>query len=391
MKLKFESVIRRPVWEKVASSDWADWKWQIRSGLKTQKDFETAFVLTEAERALFQQGAEFAIRTTPYYASLARSDVPMDPLRRIQLPHSLELSPGLQAMKDPLGEEQHRPCRRVIHRYPDRVLLLVTDFCGMYCRFCLRKHFTATDQMMIDDEELNEALAYIQSKKGIREVILSGGDPLTLSDSQLVRVLEKVRAIDHVEILRIGSRMPVINPFRVTVELSKMLRSFAPVFVMSHFNHPRELTEEAAAGISNLVDHGVPVFNQSVLLNGVNNSVPILQALSRRLLYLRAKPYYLFQCDPSRGTDHFRTSVEQTESLQKEMWGAMSGLAMPNFSLDIPMGGGKVGLVPNFEIERSATARKYKGWDGKVSEYINPPQEQWLEPIDTADYLSEWQ
>jgi lysine 2,3-aminomutase len=221
---------------------------------------------------------------------------------------------------------------------------------------------------------------------------------LTLSDSVLDRVLTDLRDIDHVEIIRIGSRMPVVNPMRVTDELIGILKKAKPVFLMTHFNHPRELTLESANAIEKFVDGGIPVFNQMVLLNGVNNSPAIIQALSRRLLFLRAKPYYMFQCDPSFGTDHLRTSIEESLEIQAELWGRMSGLAMPNLSLDIPDGGGKAGLTPSFErlAERTGTIetgvrRVFEGWDGVRAEYKSPPRAQRLTPADEALYEDEWQ
>jgi lysine 2,3-aminomutase len=293
-------------------------------------------------------------------------------------------------MKDPLGEERNSVTPRLLHRYPDRVLFLVTDFCTVYCRFCTRKRFTGNNKAFLSEEDFNKSLEYIRAHKGIREVILSGGDPLTLADKQLEKVLSEIRKIDHVEIIRIGTRMPTVNPYRVTEDLVKMIRKYAPVYLMTHFNHPKELTYESAQAISTFVDHGIPVMNQMVLLNGINNHPVIVQALSRRLLYLRAKPYYMFQCDPSEGTDHLRTSIEDSLEIQKELWGNLSGLAMPNLSVDVPNGGGKVGYTPNFELQRSLEKRTYKGFDGVEAEYINPPASAILKP-DISEYIEEWE
>lgn len=375
----------------VSREQWNSWTWQLQNSFKKKSDFEKSFNLSNAETEAFDEGSEiFNIRTTPYYASLAR-DHEMDPIRRILMPSSLELNMGKQALLDPLGERKNNPVSRVIHRYSDRVLFLVTDICSVYCRYCTRKHFTGQDQAFIKANEYEQALQYIQAHPGIREVILSGGDPLTLSDAQLEKVLKDLRAIEHVEIIRIGTRMPVVCPMRVTEPLVKMIRRYAPVFLMTHFNHPRELTLEAKSALELFVDNGVPVMNQMVLLNGVNNHPAIIQALSRRLLYLRVKPYYMFQCDPSEGTDHLRTSIEESMEIQRELWGHLSGLAMPNLSLDIPDGGGKTALVPNFEIERTAEKRVYRGWDGVLAEYQNPSVEQSLKPLDAVEYQAEWE
>lgn len=388
MKMHFK---RAPKPDHIAASDWSRWTWQLQKSLKSQADFAATFDLSSEEREAFREGAEmFNIRTTPYYASLAGSH-PADPIRRILMPNTLELATPTQAMLDPLGERRNNPAPRIIHRYPDRVLFLITDICSVYCRYCTRKHFTGQEQAFIKQDEYTEALNYIRTHTGIREVILSGGDPLTVSDAQLDRTLFDLRKIDHVEIIRVGTRMPVVCPMRVSEDLVKILRKHKPVFLMSHFNHPRELTEEAATAVEMFVDHGIPVMNQMVLLNGVNNHPAIVQALSRRLLYLRVKPYYMFQCDPSRGTDHLRTSIEDSLEIQKELWGNLSGLAMPNLSLDIPDGGGKTYYVPNFETAATSEKRSYQGWDGVSADYINPPSERIQKPLDFEVYQEEWE
>ena len=314
------------------------------------------------------------------------------PRRIMPVSHLLIISKSqLQEQLDPLGENKNRPTARIIHRYSDRALFLVTDFCSVYCRYCTRKHFTAHDHALPSNQEYDGALNYVRQHAGIREVILSGGDPLTLSDAWLERVLSDLRSIEHVEIIRIGSRMPVVCPMRITAELVQMIKKYHPVFLMTHFNHPREVTAEAATALGLLVDHGVPVFNQMVLLNGVNNHPAIVQALSRRLLYLRVKPYYMFQCDPSIGSDHFRTSVEESLAIQRELWGHLSGLAMPNLSLDIPDGGGKVPLVPEFQIASAGPVRRYRGWDGVEADYISPSMNARELPFDLENYLGEWE
>jgi lysine 2,3-aminomutase len=389
MKLTFP-LSPRP--ENVSPQDWGHWAWQLRNALKTRGDFAEAFQLSEDEEHGFSgEGRVFQIRSTPYYASLASKENPADPIRRILMPSSRELTPGAQAMLDPLAEKRNNPAPRIIHRYPDRLLFLVTDTCSVYCRYCTRKHFTGGEQAFVRSGEYDQALSYIRSRTGVREVILSGGDPLTLSDSILERVLTDLRSIEHIEIIRIGSRMPVVCPMRVTPELVQMIRKFHPVFMMTHFNHPRELTQESARALTAMVDHGIPVFNQLVLLNGINNHPAVIQALSRRLLYLRVKPYYMFQCDPSEGTDHLRTSVDESLAIQRELWGRLSGLAMPSLSLDIPDGGGKAGFVPSFEVARSAGRRTFEGWDGVRADYVDPDPAGHLLPLDAEMYQQEWE
>ena len=285
----------------------------------------------------------------------------------------------------------NNPVPRIIHRYSDRVLFLITDICSVYCRYCTRKHFTATDQAFIKNDEYENALNYIRKHTGLREIILSGGDPLTISDGQLDRVLFDLRKIEHVEIIRIGTRMPVVAPQRITDNLVRIIRSHKPVFMMTHFNHPRELTSESAAAIEKCVDGGIPVMNQMVLLNGVNNHAAIVQALSRRLLFLRAKPYYMFQCDPSIGTDYLRTSIDDSLEIQKELWGHLSGLAMPTLSVDIPNGGGKMYYTPDFETQSGPDQRNFVGWDGVSAQYVNPKAETIVKPLDYEIYLPEWE
>lgn len=372
----------------IAESDWNNWTWQLRHALKTQADFEKHFDLSEDEAAAFREGKElFNVRTTPYYASLAGPAG--DSIRQILMPHRHEIEEGLQQMLDPLAEKRNNPAPRIIHRYSDRALFLITDICSVYCRFCTRKHFTGQEQAFIRNDEYEQAISYLRKHTGLREVILSGGDPLTVGDGQLDRVLSDLRRIDHIEIIRIGSRMPVVCPMRITEDLVKIIKKNKPVFLMSHFNHPRELTEEAVHALELLVDNGIPVMNQMVLLNGINNHPAVIQALNRRLLYLRVKPYYMFQCDPSIGTDHLRTSVEDSLEIQKELWGHLSGLAMPNLSLDIPNGGGKTYLVPDFQVSQEGRTRHYVGWDGVTAEYVSPSPAQIKKP-DASHYEAEW-
>ncbi len=390
MKFNFRQAAKP---DHISLENWLDWTWQLRFSLKTEKDYSQFFTLSASEKKAFLSGSElFNIRSTPYYASLAHRNHEFDPIRRILVPHEKELFVGRQAQLDPLGERKasNQAVPRVIHRYSDRVLFLITDICSVYCRYCTRKHFTGTDQAFIKNEEYENALQYIRQTKGLREVILSGGDPLTVSDAQLERVLFDLRKIEHIEIIRIGTRMPVVAPMRVTDNLVQIIKKHKPVFLMTHFNHPRELTAEAADAVEKFVDNGIPVMNQMVLLNGVNNHAAVVQALSRRLLFLRAKPYYMFQCDPSIGTDYLRTSIDDSLAIQKELWGHLSGLAMPNLSVDIPDGGGKAYYTPQFETATSPDSRKYKGWDGVESEYVNPEPSSIVKPLDYELYLEEW-
>lgn len=387
MKFRFQKIEPMPG---VTLQDWHSWAWQFRFGLSKESDFAQFFKLTDEESEAFRRNPGFQIRSTPYYAALADRSNALDPIRKMIVPTAAELKDQGQQISDPLGEKKHSPLNRLVHRYPDRVLFLVTDQCSLYCRYCLRKHFTGHDQAFIGSKDYESALEYLRKAPGVREVILSGGDPMTLGDARLDRVLSDLRAIDHIEIIRMGTRMPVVCPMRMTDETVKMFRKYKPVYLMTHFNHPQELSENAAVALEKLVDHGVPVFNQMVLLNGINNHPAIVQALSRRLVYLRVKPYYMFQCDPSEGSEHFRTSVDDSLAIQRELWGRLSGIAMPNLSLDIPGGGGKVGLVPNFETGRDGESRSFTGWDGKSGTYAAPAVPR-VEPVVDDCYAEEWQ
>ena len=371
----------------IDSKNWMDWSWQLRNSLSRLEDFQSYFHLSQNEIKGFEGlNKQFRVRTTPYYASLAKQtpiDNPQeDPIRKILVPRAQELSKGHQQMLDPLGEKKNNPVARIIHRYTDRVLFLLTDMCSVYCRYCTRKHFTGQDQVFIKKQDYEQALNYIRENPQIKEVIFSGGDPLTLSDTILDHVMTDIRKIPHIDIIRIGSRGTVVLPMRITENLVSIFKKHQPIFFMSHFAHPREITQQAAQSLALLIDNGIPVMNQFVLLNGINNDANIVRALSRRLLYLRVKPYYMFQCDPSEGTDHLRTSVENSLNIQKQLWGHLSGLAMPQLSLDIPDGGGKASLVPNFETHQEGRQRHFIGWDGVSSLYISPPEDEMQVPAD---------
>ena len=380
-------------WPSASRLQWLDWKWQMRQALKSQKDFEKHFELTKDEKLGFH-GLDkiFRVRTTPYYASLADPKKTSCPIRKMIVPQNQELFSGEQQMPDPLGENKikNRPCERLIHRYTDRALLLVTDLCGIYCRYCTRKHFTARDQVLIRTEQMDEVLIYLKAHPEIKEVIFSGGDPLTVSNTKLAQIMEKIYSVKTVELIRMGTRMPVVCPMRLDDELLEIFKEFKPVYLMTHFNHPDELTEDSARILEKLVDAGVPVLNQLVLLNGINNHPALIYALSRRLLHLRVKPYYMFQADPSQGTNHLRTSIEESLEIQRQMWGHSSGLAMPTYVVDIPDGGGKVPLVPNFEVQTSGRIRYFKGWDGVCAKYISPMENQRKEPPVPEEYHIPW-
>lgn len=372
--------------------NWTDWRWQLKNTIKTKAQLESVIDLNPEELKFFDsdQVSNFKFQVTPYSLQVLKQRDSNQSLRKILLGDFAEYAEQKQSQLDPLNEKANNPAPRVIHRYSDRALFLVTDFCSVYCRYCTRKHFTAKDQVFPSKSDYDQALDYFKSHKGIKEVILSGGDPLTLSDDRLLKVISDLRDIPHIEIIRIGTRIPVVLPMRVTEQLLDRLKAFHPIYIMTHFNHPDELTAESASALTMLVNNGFPVFNQMVLLNGVNNHAALVQALNRRLLYLRVKPYYMFQCDPSEGTDYLRTSIQDSIEIQKELWGHMSGLAMPNLSVDIPSGGGKASIVPDFIEQRSDAEFKFKGWDGVRETYINPDSKFLKKPKVDSKYMNEW-
>ena len=366
----------KPLGQPPHKPDWNCWKWQLRN-----------MAPQGPSSKLWAQGA------TPYYRRLTER---FPALRPMACPSPKEGEKGLQSLQDPLGEARHSPLPGLIHRYTDRVLLLLTDTCGIYCRYCTRKRWTGGGQALLGASQRERIFEYIEQNPKIREVIVSGGDPLTLSDNILKKTLQSLRAIDHIEIIRIASRMPTACPMRLTDSLLEVLKSAQPVFLMTHFNHPLELTAESAGALSRAASAGILMFNQTVLLKGVNNHPALIQALMRRLLYLRVKPYYMFQCDPSQGTDHLRTSIQQSLLIQKELWGRFSGLALPALSVDIPGGGGKAGFSPDFVVKKSPGQWLLKGWDGIEGAYANPsqralPEDKSFEGFsDLEPYWEEW-
>jgi lysine 2,3-aminomutase len=368
------------------------WKEQLKCSFKTREQFEGLFKLTDDEIKGFEMGSEvFNIQTTPYYAGLADPKNLNDPIRKMIMPSGLELQ-GLElSQKDPLAEVKNSPCERIVHRYADRVLFLITDFCGIYCRYCTRKHFTGGGKVFPQKDTYLEALEYIKNNKGIREVILSGGDPLTLSNSKLKQVIDDLDAISHVELIRVGSRMPAACPMRLDPELLQVFKAQTPVILMTHFNHHQELPAYTKSKLRAFAEGGVQILNQTVLLNGINNSAALIYKLSRELISCKVFPYYMFQCDPSPGTGHLQTSIDDSLKIQKELWGRSSGIALPTYSIDIPSGGGKTYLTPNFIEAATSESYKFRGFDGVSAEYFNPDKAQFKEPFIDSEAHSEWE
>jgi len=355
----------------VAEADWRDWRWQHRNALRTAEALQAVADLTDGERrGLALVSGRSRVAVTPYYASLFDRRHASCPVRMQSIPSPAELEETPGDLRDPIGEERHRPARAIVHKYPDRALFLAVDRCAVYCRHCTRRRITFGDDPGFDREAIEEGLAWVRAHREVRDVIVSGGDPLVLSDERLDRILGGLRAIPHVQLLRVATRAPVTCPMRVTPALAAMLRRHAPLFVVTHFNHPKECTPDARAACETLVDHGVPVENQSVLLRGVNSSARTLVDLNERLLTFRVRPYYLHQGDLAEGTGHLRTPLAAGVAILAEMRGRTSGLAIPHLAVDLPGGGGKVTLAPRFELEREGDAQAFRNWRGE--RYVYP-------------------
>lgn len=357
----------------VAEEEWRDWRWQQRAALSTAADFARIVRLTAEEREGFARTAgRFRVGATPYYASLIDPEHPDCPVRRQLIPLPAEAEEGAGDRSDPTGEEPHRPVRALVRKYPDRALLLATDRCPAYCRHCTRRRITGGEGNGLDRAAQAEAVAWLLAHEEVREVIVSGGDPLVLDDARLEELLAALRAVPHVRILRLATRAPVTNPMRVTEPLARLLRRFAPLWVVTHFNHPKELTAEAREACERLVDHGVPVENQSVLLRRINSSARVLVELNERLLEWRVRPYYLHQGDLAEGTHHLRTPLRAGVELLAAMRGRTSGLAIPHLAVDLPGGEGKIVLAPDYVESSEPGGTWLRGPRGGRAFYPDP-------------------
>ena len=373
----------------VSEAQWLDWRWQLGHMLTTADELETAVTLSPVERAGLAASAQlFRVGITPYYASLMDPLHASCPIRMQAIPRPAEADIREEELRDPLGEDSHNPAPSVVHKYPDRVLFLVVDRCGIYCRHCNRRRLVGGDEPPTT-AELEAGLDYIEKTPRIRDVLLSGGDPLLLSTRRLGHLLGRLRAIPHVETIRIGTRLPVVCPMRIDDELCAMLRHHHPLFINTHFNHIVELTPEARAACERLVDAGVPVGNQTVLLRGINSSVRALRALMRGLLRSRVKPYYLFQGDTVLGTDHLRTPVEAAQELYKGLRGWMNGMAVPMLVLDAPGGGGKVPIVPSYIEELADDHVTVSTYRGTRIVYPQPRERDCTVPYDAIYFAGE--
>ena len=316
----------------------------------------------------------FRMAVTPYYASLIDPEDPDSPIKKQAVPSARELCTQPCDMDDPLREDQYSPTPGLVHRYPDRVLFLLTHKCSMYCRHCTRRRMVGCEDFSLGPEELENAFAYIERHTEVRDVLLSGGDPLILSDERLEKIIRRLRAIPHVEIVRIGTRTPVVLPMRITDELLAMLKKYQPIWINTHFNHPDELTPDAARACAKIADAGIPLGNQSVLLRGVNNRADTLRRLFTGLTQIRVRPYYLYQCDLSSGIGHFRTPLPEGIELMKQVRGFISGFAVPEYVVDLPGGGGKTPASLDYIVRMNDRETVFRNFEGKEYTYPNPTE-----------------
>ncbi len=357
-------------------SMWQDWRWQLRHCINDRETFEKVLGISfdaEDRHAIDQTMERFPLSVTPYYASLIdRDNYRNDPVFKQAFPVSAELDVGSFDMRDPLHEDADSPAPGITHRYPDRVLFHVSNTCSMYCRHCTRKRKVGDTESIPDREALQAGIAYIRDTPVVRDVLLSGGDPLMMSDEQLEWLLQELRAIPHVEIIRLGTRMPVVLPYRITDELCAMLGRYHPLWVNTHFNHPREFTTASRRALAKLADAGCPLGNQSVLLAGVNDCPRIMRSLVHKLVASRVRPYYLYQCDLSEGLEHFRTPVGKGIEIIESLIGHTTGFAVPTYVIDAPGGGGKIPVMPNYLISWSTHKVVLRNYEGVICTYHEP-------------------
>lgn len=361
------------IWKNVSEEQWNDWRWQISNRITTLEELEQVINLTDEEREGVKKALKYLrMAITPYYATLMDVDNYDCPIRRQGVPTIYETELSNSDMTDPLEEGLDSPLPGLTHRYPDRVLLLITDQCSMYCRHCTRRRFAGHDDKAMPLKNIKRAIEYIKKHKEIRDVLLSGGDALCISDSTLDYILGSIRAIKHVEVIRIGTRTPVVMPQRITKELCDIIKKHHPVWLNTHFNHPNEITKEAKQACEMLVNAGVPLGNQSVLLKGINDCPYIMKKLVHELVKMRVRPYYLYQCDLSEGIEHFRTSVSTGIEIIEMLRGHTSGFAVPTFVVDAPGGGGKIPVNPQYVVSQSPEKIILRNFEGVICSYSEP-------------------
>ena len=360
-------------WQGVSEREWNDWRWQLRHRVTTLEQLREILELTPEEVEGIQHSkGRLALAVTPYFVSLMDPVNPNCPIRRQAIPRMEEFHVSKSDMVDPCGEDKDSPVPGLVHRYPDRVLLLVTDQCAAYCRYCTRRRLVGSHEKSITQGNLEEVLKYLRSHRKVRDVLLSGGDPLLLENERLEEILSRLRTIPHLELLRIGTRAPVTLPQRVTPGLVRMLKKYHPIMMSIHFTHPKEITDAVKKACGELADAGIPLGSQTVLLKGINDKPYIMKKLVHELLKIRVRPYYIYQCDLAVGTEHFRTSVATGIQIIEKLRGYTTGYAVPTYVIDAPGGGGKIPVEPDYLVSRGKGKVVLRKYEGKVFEYPEP-------------------
>jgi len=367
------TINRKKFFPKVADEHWNDWKWQIKSRIETLDELKHHIQLTpEEENGVKESLKTLRMAITPYYLSLINPDDPNCPIRKQAIPTKFETHKAAADLSDPLHEDEDSPVPGLTHRYPDRVLFLITDKCAMYCRHCTRRRLVGQHDCETSKGHIQKGIDYIAANSQIRDVLVSGGDALMVSDEMLESIIQRLRAIPHVEIIRIGTRAPVVCPQRITDDLVNMLKKYHPIWVNTHFNHSNEMTDDARLALAKLADAGIPLGNQSVLLRGVNDCVFIMKKLVHDLVKNRVRPYYIYQCDLSVGIEHFRTNVAAGIEIIEGLRGHTSGYAVPTFVVDGPAGGGKIPVMPNYLISQGSNRVVLRNYEGVITTYTEP-------------------
>ena len=377
---------RAPVYADIPDEKWSNWRWQLSNRLNTVEDLEKIFPLTESERKALSAANLFRVDITPYFASLINPDDPNDPIRKQVIPTDAEMVPFTSMMEDSLSEDRHSPVPGLVHRYPDRALMLVTTQCATYCRYCTRSRIVGDPSATFSRAEFEMQIEYLKQTPQIRDVLLSGGDPLILAPKILDEILSRLREIPHIEIVRIGSRVPVFLPMRVTDELTEMLQKYHPLWINIHVNHPNEISLELDQACDRLTRAGIPLGNQAVLLAGINDNIHIQRKLVQDLVRIRVRPYYLYQCDLVEGAGHFRTPVAKGVEIMEGLRGHTSGYAVHQYIIDAPGGGGKIPVMPNYLISMSDHKIVLRNYEGYLTTYEEPTD---YKPEKAAKFIGE--
>lgn len=364
---------RKEFFPEVTDQQWNDWHWQVKNRIETVDELKKYIKLTaEEEEGIRESLKTLRMAITPYYLTLIDPENPHCPIRKQAIPTVEELKRSPADLEDPLHEDSDSPVPGLTHRYPDRVLFLITDMCSMYCRHCTRRRFAGQHDCATPEKQIDDCIDYIARTPQVRDVLLSGGDALLVSDEKLEYIISRLRAIPHVEIIRIGSRTPVVLPQRITPELVNMLKKYHPIWLNTHFNHPNEVTPESKQACARLADAGIPLGNQSVLLRGVNDCTHIMKKLVHELVKMRVRPYYIYICDLSLGIGHVRTPVSKGIEIIENLRGHTSGYAVPTFVVDAPGGGGKIPVMPNYVISQAPNRVVLRNYEGVITTYTEP-------------------